>query len=940
MTGDITRTSAGLRKILVAEDEAIVAQDLCGRLTAMNFDVVGVAKSADDAVQKALALHPDIALLDVVLRGSRDGIEAARQIRHALDVPVVFATASSDPETFARAQTIGPHGFVFKPYDTGELRITLELALSQHAAERRIRRSEERYRVLFESNLAGVFRLNESGAILDANPAFSSMLGLSAPDADGHPPATMYFADPHEYETVLHRLHTNRKLEAQELRLRRADGQLFWGVANMVVTEEGDIVGTLIDVTGRKEIERELAQQRQFLRALVDTLPDQVYVKDLDHRFIFCNPGCTQHFGISETEILGRTDVELSLPDFAANAIAAEIDVMSSGLPRFNREERQIDAAGTPRWVLASRVPVLDPDGCTSGIIGINRDITAQKQYEEMLQDDVRFQQTLLDAIPAPVFYCDAGGRFLGCNASFEAFFGHQRDTNMGLPLDAILPFDIAETFSLANAELIEKHGSMSFETILTDASGQPRAGLTHQAAFEDADGNVEGTVSVFIDLTEQQELRDALARSEQRYRNMFEDVNAVMLLLDPETGRITDANAAAARFYGYGVQTLTSMHIGQINPAPFEILLAGLQRAKNGSQKAFTWEHRLANGELRNVEVHTGPVTIDGKSAVFSIIHDITERVRAQDARRVSEEQREALESELRKRNIDLERTIVELRNMQTGLVQSEKMASIGQLTAGIAHEINNPLAFVMSNLNRFGEYFGDTTALLEGWKALALRLPRTEDTGRDLRQQEAEEKQLDLAFMKEDFHRLMEHTTQGAERIKRIVEQLRGFSHVAGAGFTESSINEAIEDTLMITWNELKYKATVHREYGDLPAVTCNVGEMKQVFVNLLVNAAHALDTQGEITVRTYVQNDRVHIQIQDTGCGIPRENLKRIFDPFFTTKPTGKGTGLGLWITATLVRKHLGEITVDSEIGRGTTFTIDLPVRQTEPRGQGHE
>ncbi len=310
------------------------------------------------------------------------------------------------------------------------------------------------------------------------------------------------------------------------------------------------------------------------------------------------------------------------------------------------------------------------------------------------------------------------------------------------------------------------------------------------------------------------------------------------------------------------------------------------------------------------------------------AVKEDISDQIR-------QEQERHALDQELRQRNEALEHSVIELRQAQDGLVQSEKMASIGQLTAGIAHEINNPLAFVTSNLNRFSEYFDDVLGLLYRWKALGGRLPQSEGVRDELDTLHASEKKLDLAFMTEDFGRLMQHTQEGTGRIKRIVEQLRGFTHVSGNGFTEANINEALEDTVMITWNELKYKATVVRNYGEIPAVTCNIGEIKQVFVNLIVNAGHAIQEKGEIHLRTHANGDHVFIEIQDTGCGIPPENLKRIFDPFFTTKPVGKGTGLGLWITATLVQKHLGDITVRSDPGKGTTFTISLPIQQPEPQ-----
>jgi two-component system NtrC family sensor kinase len=195
--------------------------------------------------------------------------------------------------------------------------------------------------------------------------------------------------------------------------------------------------------------------------------------------------------------------------------------------------------------------------------------------------------------------------------------------------------------------------------------------------------------------------------------------------------------------------------------------------------------------------------------------------------------------------------------------------------------------------------------------------------------------ENKADLTFAIQDFHQLMTHTKDGAERIKRIVEQLRGFSHLSGSDFSAANINEALEDTLTMVWNELKYKATIKKNYGELPPVNCMIGEIKQVFVNLLVNAAHAIPNSGEIILTTLRDSEDIVIKISDTGCGIPQKNINRIFDPFFTTKEVGKGTGLGLWISATIINKHKGTLTVESTVGVGTTFIIRLPIDQEEER-----
>ncbi len=291
------------------------------------------------------------------------------------------------------------------------------------------------------------------------------------------------------------------------------------------------------------------------------------------------------------------------------------------------------------------------------------------------------------------------------------------------------------------------------------------------------------------------------------------------------------------------------------------------------------------------------------------------------------------ALQSEVVARNHELEQALANVNAMQGALVQSEKLASLGQLTAGIAHEINNPMAFVTSNLNRFEEYFNDLRECYGKFTNFAARLRTVEAYKKDVEEIFEFADTIDVDFLTSDFATLMEQTRSGTGRITTIVAQLRGFANISHSKIEESNINVAIEDTLMIAINEIKHRATVIKELGDIPLVECNIQEVKQVLLNIVVNAAHAMKDVGTITLQTSASDSHVIIKIIDTGSGIAPENLKKIFDPFFTTKPVGKGTGLGLWICSTLIQKHNGLLEVESVPGRGTTMTITLPLHQAK-------
>jgi len=273
-----------------------------------------------------------------------------------------------------------------------------------------------------------------------------------------------------------------------------------------------------------------------------------------------------------------------------------------------------------------------------------------------------------------------------------------------------------------------------------------------------------------------------------------------------------------------------------------------------------------------------------------------------------------------LRRRWFDLAGKVEELHQTQGQLLQSEKMASIGQLAAGVAHEINNPVGFVNSNLNTLKSYSEQMIALLE-------RCRRGHAT-------EADFAAADFDFLKQDLPDLLRESTEGLGRVKKIVSDLKDFSHVDDASWQKTDLNAGIESTINVVWHELKYKAEVVRELGDLPPVSCNPAQIDQVIMNLLVNAAHAIESQGTITIRSGADETWAWIEISDTGKGMTPETMKHIFEPFFTTKPVGKGTGLGLSVSYDIARKHGGKIEVASEVGVGTTFRLSLPLQGNLP------
>ncbi|MDA8094440.1 MAG: ATP-binding protein [Betaproteobacteria bacterium] len=287
---------------------------------------------------------------------------------------------------------------------------------------------------------------------------------------------------------------------------------------------------------------------------------------------------------------------------------------------------------------------------------------------------------------------------------------------------------------------------------------------------------------------------------------------------------------------------------------------------------------------------------------------------------------------------HVDRNRRLAELQQAnhklaaaQSQLLQSEKLASIGQLAAGVAHEINNPIGYVYSNLGTLERYVGDLFSVMDAYGALEEEIRCESPALTDLR---ALKGRVDLPFLREDLAALLCESKEGITRVKKIVQDLKDFSHAdAEDEWQWADLHKGLDSTLNIVWNELKYKAEVVKAYGDLPDVECLPSQLNQVFMNLLVNAAHAIEERGTIAVKTGVDGAQVWVEVADTGKGIAPEYMNRIFDPFFTTKPVGKGTGLGLAVSYSIVQKHHGRIDVDSHLGRGSAFRVWLPVRHAQ-------
>ena len=387
--------------------------------------------------------------------------------------------------------------------------------------------------------------------------------------------------------------------------------------------------------------------------------------------------------------------------------------------------------------------------------------------------------------------------------------------------------------------------------------------------------------------------------------------------------GRYVVVNSACAKFLGYQIEEIIGNDDYKLLPPEVAQQAQAADKQVVSSGKTLHIEEEVPTIHGIRIFQSTKDVCQDEHGNAIGLVgiaRDITPRKQAEEALKESE-------AKLRAKAQQLELTLQKLQNTQAQLIQSEKMSSLGQMVAGIAHEINNPANFIHGNLIHVGENIEDLLDLISLWQQ---QYPESTP--------EIAEKieEIDLEFLQEDLPEIFTSMKMGTQRIRNIVLSLRNFSRLDETGIKAVNLHEGIENTLLILNYRLQDKITLVKEYGELPPVECHGAELNQVWMHLLTNAIDAFESSTssqnpQITITTQTLNPQeVAIQITDNGVGIPNKVQNKIFDPFFTTKPVGKGTGLGLSICYQIIQQHGGEIQVNSQVGKGTQLQVILPVQ----------
>ncbi|MEX0270109.1 PAS domain S-box protein [Leptolyngbyaceae cyanobacterium UHCC 1019] len=564
----------------------------------------------------------------------------------------------------------------------------------------------------------------------------------------------------------------------------------------------------------------------------------------------------------------------------------------------------------------------------------LEQQICDRQQSEEALRHSQQKLSLLFQQTPLAIIEWNANREVQEWNPAAERIFGYQRQEAIGRPFGFLLPDLIRDEVNQILAGMNQPQSSHHTINENLTKDGKTIICEWYNVPLIASNGQIVGSASLALDVSERKQTEAKLQEREAFLRTIFDGVQQEIFVVNvTDTG---DLRFGGWNWYSEKLIGMTSADaVGKTPEDVFGIELGPQVRQQFSQcltlQSKVTYEEHLT---LENESVWlltTLNPQFDESGRLYRIVGtslDIGDRKRA-----------EAL---LHEKNRDLEQTLAELQHTQTQLIQSEKMSSLGQLVAGVAHEINNPVNFIHGNLSHAHDYTQDLIGLVELYQIHVPNPPAIIQTTTNT---------IDLDFLKEDLPKVLSSMRVGSERIREIVRSLRTFSRLDEAEFKAVDIHEGIDSTLMILQSRLKAKSDspsiqILKEYGTLPLVDCYPGQLNQVLMNILSNAIDALEEARSksatfsplITICTRVLPiNRIAIEIADNGAGMNEQVRSRLFDPFFTTKTVGKGTGLGLSISYQIVaEKHKGRLTCHSATGQGAKFIIEIPIHQTSSKG----
>ena len=709
---------------------------------------------------------------------------------------------------------------------------------------------------------------------------------------------------------------------------RRANGEDFPVEVSLTpIVHQGKTILHCLwrDLTEKKRSEEALRESESQWQSLVREAPARISMLDRSGRIMYTNR--PNQDGWSGHDV-GHLATE-SLDIIETKKFQESLDKVFESMGSITYQSRHVLEDGFEQWCENHLGPIQGKDGVKAAI-WITFDITERKRVEE----NFRKLSQAVEQSPVSVIITNYRGEIEYVNPCFTSTSGYSFEDVYGQNARVLKSGDHSVEFYRNIWEAVSSGKRWVGEIHNRRKTGELYWESVHISPIVDSTGRVTHFVAIKEDVDARKKIEEELRQSRKR---LHEFINAVPnpIYFKNAQGIYEDCNTAFAQSLGLTLSEIIGRSVFDIIPSDraesFHKADVKLVDKKLDNQ-AFETKLKFSDGKDHDVIIHKAVLkNSDGtlRGIVGSLI-DITDHKRLEEDLHNNEAQLIAALEEVKMFNLQLEQA-------QGQLVQQEKLAAIGFLAAGVAHEINNPLGFVHGNLSALEEYADAFLKMISfiGPMSEAVNssnFVKAKEIG--LEAQEATEK-LELDYIVGDVKKLIGETEQGLDRIKKIVQGLRSFSRSDGGEMVMANINDLIDGVVNIVWNEIKYKAELVKEYGDVPLVRCNPQQLGQVFMNILVNAAQAIPVKGSITIRTFLKNDEIVSEIVDTGAGISDEIKTKIFDPFFTTKEPGQGTGLGLSISYDIVKKHNGRIDVDSKVGNGTKFSLYLPVSRPEEK-----
>ena len=730
--------------------------------------------------------------------------------------------------------------------------------------------------------------------------------------------------------------------------------------------------GLLIDISDRKLAESALRQSEARFQKMAANVPGMIYQylrhPDGSDEFIYLSSGCWELYELDPEKVQENSDLMWSTvhPEDLKNLLES-IAISGKTLKPWIYEGRIVTGSGKLKWIRGIARPERQPggdilwEGVTIDIsdrklaeIALGQSKIALQQANQELEKRVRERTEALETsqkmlwlvinnIPQLIAWKDRDLVYLGGNKNFAKVAGFNHPSEIAGLTDFDMPWKPEETeFFRACDRRIMATNTPEYHIIESkmQADGTQCCLDTNKIPLHDNSGNVVGILSTFEDITDRLSLTAKVRASEELFRTIFEDAPIAIYLANLDDNKLVRVNKTYCEMLGYTAAELlaqTFIELGHPEDSPKNLQVADSLERGEITHYQIELRQITATGKIVWVNV-TATLIRDGEGQPIynlGMIENITNR-------KISAAALQASESQLRKQAAQLQEAYEQLQNAQIQLVQSEKMSSLGQMVAGIAHEINNPATFINGNISHTYNYFHDLIELLSLYQeCYPSPVPQIAE----------KVKELDLDFLKEDLPKMLNSMRVGVERISNIVLSLRNFSRLDESEMKLVDLHEGIDSTLLILQHRLhqasiKSGIEIIKEYGKISKIYCCAGQLNQVFLNIISNAIDALENQPEprtIVIRTLMKKaglkshsksqlsdcDRIVICIADSGPGMSEEVRKRLFDPFFTTKPVGAGTGLGLSISHQIVvEKHKGSLRCISAPGQGAEFWIEIP------------